>query len=156
TQRMLQWHDKAVDPPEDCRSDTWFLYDLGKRLKALYAGSTAPRDQGLLNLTWDYDRDQPEILPDGSRSRIADEADVEKILKEINGYTVADGKHVASFSDLKDDGSTACGCWIYSGVFPAPGNNRARSRKRTPGNYTNPDWCWVWPLNRRIQYNRAS
>jgi formate dehydrogenase major subunit len=156
TQRMLQWHDKAVDPPEDCRSDTWFVVDLGKRLKALYADSTAARDQGLLNLTWDYDRDEPEILPDGSRSRIADEPDVEKILKEINGYTVADGKHVTSFSELKDDGSTACGCWIYSGVFPTPDNNRARSRKRTPGNYTNPDWCFVWPLNRRIQYNRAS
>ena len=156
TQRMLQWHDKAVDPPEDCRSDTWFVVDLGKRLKALYAGSTAARDQGLLNLTWEYDRDEPEILPDGSRSRITDEPDVEKILKEINGYTIADGNHVPSFSDLKDDGSTACGCWIYTGVFPAPGNNRARSRKRTPGNYTNPDWCWAWPANRRMLYNRAS
>ena len=65
TQRLIQWHDKAVDPPDDCRSDTWFVYHLGKRLKRLYAGSEKDRDQGLLNLTWDYERDSEEILPDG-------------------------------------------------------------------------------------------
>jgi formate dehydrogenase major subunit len=156
TQRLLQWHDKAVDPPEDCRSDTWFVYNLGKRIKRLYAGSTEARDQGLLNLTWDYERDEPEPLPDGSRSRIHDEPDAEGILKEINGYTVADGKQVKGFSDLKDDGSTACGCWIYSGVFPEEDRNRARERKRDPNNYLHPEWGFAWPHNRRILYNRAS
>ena len=43
TQRLLQWHDKALDPLGDCRSDAWFLYNLGKRLKQLYAGSTDPQ-----------------------------------------------------------------------------------------------------------------
>ncbi|HVW85468.1 MAG TPA: molybdopterin dinucleotide binding domain-containing protein, partial [Bryobacteraceae bacterium] len=57
---------------------------------------------------------------------------------------------------LKDDGSTACGCWIYSGVFPKEGYNRARERRRTPGNYTSPNWGFSWPKNRRIMYNRAS
>jgi formate dehydrogenase major subunit len=156
TQRLIQWHDKAVDPPEDCRSDTWFVYQLGKRLKELYAGSTEARDQGLLNLTWDYERDAREILPDGRPSRILDEPDAEKILKEINGYTVADHKQVGGFSDLKDDGSTACGCWIYGGVYPEEGRNRARERKRDPNNYLNPEWGFAWPHNRRILYNRAA
>jgi len=156
TQRLLQWHDKAVDPPEDCRSDTWFVYHLGRRMKELYKGSTAPRDQGLLNLTWDYERDGQEFLPDGRPGRITDEPDPEKVLKEINGYTVADGKQVKGFSDLKDDGTTACGCWIYSGVFPEEGRNRARERKRDPDSYTQPDWGFAWPHNRRILYNRAS
>ncbi len=156
TQRLLQWHDKAVDPPEDCRSDAWFVYDLGKRLKALYAGSSLMRDQGLLNLTWDYDLDEPQKLPDGSLSTIANEPDTAKILKEINGYTVADRRQVGTFSELRDDGTTACGCWIYSGVYPDEGNNRARSRKLTPGVYTSPEWGFSWPKNRRIMYNRAS
>ncbi len=156
TQRLLQWHDKAVDPPGDCRSDLWFLFDLGKRLKRLYAGSTKPRDQGLLNLTWDYDYDAPPKLPDGATSRIAGEPDAQKVLKEINGYTVADRKPVSGFSALKDDGSTACGCWIYSGVYPKEGYNRARERKRTPGVYTSPNWGFAWPHNRRMMYNRAS
>ena len=73
TQRLLQWHTKAIDPPGDCRSDSWFVYNLGKRLKQLYAGSTDPKDQPLLNLTWDYDYDEPPRLPDGTISRIEDE-----------------------------------------------------------------------------------
>jgi formate dehydrogenase major subunit len=156
TQRLLQWHDKAVDPPGDCRSDSWFVYELGKRMKALYANSKLDRDQGLLNLTWDYEFDEPEILPEGNLSRIAGEPDPEKILMEINGYTMADRRQVSGFSDLKDDGSTACGCWIYSGVFPQEGNNRARSRRKTAGNYVSPEWGFAWPHNRRILYNRAS
>ena len=86
TQRLLQWHDKALDPPGDCRSDAWFVYNLGKRLKQLYAGSTDPQDQPLLHLTWDYDYDEPPRLPDGTLSRIEGEPDVEKVLQEINGY----------------------------------------------------------------------
>jgi formate dehydrogenase major subunit len=156
TQRLLQWHDKAIDPPDDCRSDTWFIYNLGNRLKKLYAGSTKDRDQGLLNLTWNYDYEKRNVLPDGTVSRIADEPSGEKILQEINGYTVKDGKLVSGFSELKDDGSTACGCWIYSGVFPEEGHNRARSRKTDPNNYVSPDWGFAWPHNRRIMYNRAS
>ena len=156
TQRLIQWHDKAIDPPADCRSDAWFVYNLGKRLKKLYAGSTRLRDQGLLNLTWDYESEQPQHLPDGSLSKIEGEPEVEKILKELNGYTVADGRPVRDFNELKDDGSTAAGCWIYSGVYPEEHNNRARSRRTTPGVYTSPEWGFAWPHNRRMMYNRCS
>ena len=119
TQRLLQWHDKAVEPPGDCRSDAEFVHDLGKRLKALHAGSTDPKDQPLLALAWDYEKE-------GS-----DEPDIAKVLMELNGHDLSSGtpRLLAGFADLKDDGSTACGCWIYSGVFPAPGRNRARERK---------------------------
>ena len=156
TQRLLQWHEKAVDPPGEARSDLHFTWNLGRRMKDLYAGSTAPRDQGLLNLTWDYGQDGLERLPDGTISRIADEPDAEKVIKEINGYTVADGKPIHGFDVLKDDGSTACGCWIYSGVYPEEGRNRANERHADPKAHVNPDWGWAWPANRRMMYNRAS
>src|SRR5581483_7051647 len=84
------------------------------------------------------------------------EPEMEEVMREVNGWTVADKKLVAGFADLKDDGSTACGCWIYSGVFPEEGRNRARSRQRTPDNPVEPDWGYAWPHNRRIMYNRAS
>ena len=162
TQRMLQWHDKALDPMGDSRSDAWYLYHLGKRLKQLYAGSTDPRDQPLLNLTWDYEREHPEQLPDGTPSRITDEPDLEKVLMEINGYCTDEldprtgrPRLVSGYDELTDDGSTACGCWIYSGVYPEPGRNRARERKLGP-NPLQPDWGWAWPANRRTLYNRAS
>ena len=54
---MLQWHFKAAEPPGDCRTDMWFYYQLGKRLKKKYANSTLPRDEGWRNLVWDYERD---------------------------------------------------------------------------------------------------
>jgi formate dehydrogenase major subunit len=162
TQRMLQWHDKALDPLGDSRSDAWFLYNLGKRLKQLYAGSTDPRDQPLLQLTWDYDFDQHPHLPDGRLSGIEGEPDLEKVLMEINGFRLDEldprtgrPRLVTGFSELEDDGTTACGCWIYSGVFPEPGRNRARERKRT-GHPLEPDWGFAWPHNRRVLYNRAS
>ena len=162
TQRLLQWHAKALDPPRDCRSDAWFVYNLGKRLKELYADSHASHDEPLRRLTWDYDFDEPKHLPDGTTSRIEGEPDVEKILKEINGYKQDEmdprterPRLVSGFSDLKDDGSTACGCWIYSGVYPEPGRNRAKERQ-LGDNPLQPEWGYAWPHNRRIMYNRAS
>ncbi|MBP3955030.1 molybdopterin-dependent oxidoreductase [Gemmata sp. G18] len=162
TQRMLQWHHKAMDPQGDSRSDAWFLYKLGKRLKELYAGSIDPKDQALLNLTWDYDYDEEPRLPDGTRSRIEGEPDLEKVLQEINGHrlnetdpSTREPKLVSSFSELKADGTTACGCWLYSGVCPAPDRNRSKERVRTD-NPLHPEWGFAWPDNRRVLYNRAS
>lgn len=162
TQRLLQWHDRALDPEGDCRSDLWFVYNLGKRLKALYRNSTDPKDQAIQALTWSYDYDQHPVLPDGTPSRIEGEPDAAKVLQEINGYFVQETdpktgkpKLLSGFSECKDDGSTACGCWIYSGVFPSYDRNRARDRKIT-GNPVEPEWGFAWPHNRRILYNRAS
>jgi formate dehydrogenase major subunit len=153
TQRLVQWHHKAVDPPGDARSDIWFTVHLGKRLKKLYEASSEARDQGFKALVWDYDAEAPE-----PGSRILDEPDVRKIVREINGFVTATGKNLASFNDLKDDGSTTCASWIYCGIAPAPDQNRAESRKPDgeggPG--THLGWGYAWPANRRILYNRAS
>jgi formate dehydrogenase major subunit len=162
TQRLIQWHDKAIDPRGESRSDAWFVYNLGKRLKQLYAGSTDPRDQPLLRLTWDYEFDEPPRLPDGSLSRIEGEPSIEKILQEINGHRLDEidartgrPRLLGGCAEVKDDGTTACGCWIYSGVFPEPGRNRARERHLTE-NPLQPTWGFAWPHNRRVMYNRAS
>ena len=152
TQRMLQWHFKAADPPGECRTDPWFTYQIGKRLKALYKDSAAPRDAGFKALVWDYEADDPKEREHG-------EPDAERILKEINGYDTADPlRHLAGFGDLRDDGSTTCASWIYCGVFPSPDNNRAASKQPDPPGQPGAqlNWGWAWPANRRIMYNRAS
>jgi formate dehydrogenase major subunit len=149
TQRLLQQHEKAADPPDDARSDLWFTYHLGQRLITLYSGSTHPRDWPIQNLLWDYLR--PE---ENEGWRIQDEPSQDLILREINGYTWADKKLVSGFAALKDDGSTACGCWIYSGVYPEEGKNRAASREAD--NWVSPNWGFAWPANRHIMYSRAS
>ncbi len=45
TQRMLQWREKAVEPPGDCRSELWFFYHLGRMIRERLAGSTDERDR---------------------------------------------------------------------------------------------------------------
>jgi formate dehydrogenase major subunit len=153
TFRMLQWHYKATDPPGDCRSDLWFTHQLALRMKSLYKDSTAPRDEGFKRLTWDFDPDA------GDTRHGAGEPDGLKILREINGYSTGDpSKHIAGFADLKDDGSTTAASWLYCGVFPAPDQNRAASRRADPPGTRGAQlgWGYTWPANRRIMYNRAS
>ncbi|HSB72278.1 MAG TPA: formate dehydrogenase-N subunit alpha, partial [Candidatus Methylomirabilis sp.] len=161
TMRLLQWHSRAVEPPGEARSDAAFIYDLGLRLKKLHAGSTARKDRPILDLLWDYKHD-----PNDRKL----EPKMELVLKEVNGYATRDildkdgkvilkqGQPVPGFAALKDDGSTACGNWIYSGVYPAEGKNLAARREKaaSPADYMNHNWGFVWPANRRILYNRAS
>jgi formate dehydrogenase major subunit len=82
--------------------------------------------------------------------------DAESVLAEINGRTVADGKPVARFTELKDDGSTACGCWIYAGCYEEGENQTARRKPAAEQSWVAPEWGWAWPANRRLLYNRAS
>ena len=144
TQRLLQWHFKAVEPRGDCRSDLWFAYHFGRRLREKLAGSTLERDQGLLNLTWDYPLQGPH-----------DEPDAETVLQEINGRT-SDGTFVSKYQDLQDDGSTTCGSWIHAGIYADGLNQTARKKPHTEENWISPQWGWAWPGNRHILYNRAS
>ena len=143
TQRLLQWREKAVDPPGDSRSENHFIYHLGVLLKEKAKRDPRPRNAGLLALTWDYkiegDRKEPVA---------------EEILQEINGYTIATRELVPGFTALKADGSTACGCWIYSGVFPNSGQNRAN--ERASKDFHGHGWGFAWPSDRRVIYNRAS
>jgi formate dehydrogenase major subunit len=155
--RWLQWHWAGGTPPGEAKSDVWIMAQLYKRLKALYQKEGGAFPSPILNLTWPYQN--PE------------EPSPAELAKEINGYVLADvpdpadptklllqkGKQVVSFAALRDDGSTACGCWIYSGCFNEAGNNMARRDTTDPDNtgaYLK--WAFAWPVNRRILYNRAS
>jgi formate dehydrogenase major subunit len=151
TQRMLQWHHQAVEPPVDCRSELDFFYQLGQKVRERLADSTDERDRPLLDLTWDYDRE------DGRPGASAD-----AVLREINGWELTGpdlgerGDMLSSFTQMKPDGTTAGGCWIYTGVY-ADGINHSASKK--PGSeqsWVALEWGWSWPANRRILYNRAS
>lgn len=146
TQRLLQWHHKAVEPPGDARSELDFVYKLGQRLKKLYENEYDQlRNWPLRDLTWNYP----------AHGRL-DEPSAEAVLHEINGYTWADRKPVDGFTTLKDDGSTACGCWIYSGSYKDGKNQTARRKPHWEQNASSLEWGWAWPTNRRILYNRCS
>ncbi|HZU22564.1 MAG TPA: molybdopterin-dependent oxidoreductase, partial [Terriglobales bacterium] len=139
TQRLVQFHNKAVDPPGDARSESWFVYHLGRRLKEKARLDPSPRNQPLINLTWDYSTHGKHAEPR-----------VEEVVAEINGYTFADRKPVKDYDALKNDGSTACGCWIYSGIMPSPGENKANQRE--PQDELGHGWAFSWPKDIRILY----
>jgi formate dehydrogenase major subunit len=143
TQRLLQFREKAVDPPGDARSETWFMYHLGRRLKEKAKNDSRPRHEGLRALTWNYSTEGKHAEPV-----------VEEILKEINGYALPGREHLKHIKDLKNDGSTACGAWIYCGVFPEKDHNRAL--ERNPKDALGHGWGFAWPNDCRIIYNRAS
>jgi formate dehydrogenase major subunit len=144
TQRLLQWHEAAVEPEGDCRSELWFMFHLGRIIREKLAGSTEETDRPILDLTWDYP----------TRGRL-DEPDAEAVLREVNGWD-AKGHPLSGYTELKDDGSTTCGCWIYSGCYAGGENGPRRRRHPDPEDHIGPEWGWAWPANRRMLYNRAS
>ena len=144
TQRLLQWHQQAVEPAGDARSDLWFTFHLGRLIRAKLAGSAAAMDRPILDLTWDYP-------VKGSQ----DEPEAEAVLAEVNGWD-SKGRPLASYEQLNEDGSTACGCWIYCGVYADGVNQTSRRKPAGEQDWVAQEWGWAWPANRRILYNRAS
>lgn len=144
TNRWLQWHHAAVGPGGDARSDLWFTYHLGRRIKERLARSSDPMDRPVQDLTWDY--------PQEGALR---EPSAESVLAEINGRG-PNGAPLGAYTELKDDGTTRCGCWIYCGVYADGVNQAARRKPHTEQDWVAAEWAWAWPANRRILYNRAS
>ena len=147
TQRMVQWRHKAVSPPGDAEPELDFFFHLGRRLRERLAGSTDPKDRMLLDLTWDYPVDEHG------------ESDPEAVLAEINGSFLTGeraGEPLPGFTSMKADGSTAGGCWIYSGIYKDGVNQAARRKPGQEQDYVAAEWGWAWPMNRRTLYNRAS
>jgi formate dehydrogenase major subunit len=144
TQRLLQWRHKAVEAPEDCRSDLSFIYHLGRIIREKLADSTDPMDEPVQRLQWHYPTSGP-----------TEEPSADAVLREIGGWG-PDGAALPAYTELKDDGSTVCGCWIYCGCYANESNQAARRKPASEQSWVAPEWGWAWPANRRIIYNRAS
>ena len=144
TQRLLQWREKAIEPEGDCRSELWFMYHLGRKVREKLVDSNDPKDRAVLDLAWDYPTEGPY-----------DDPDAEAVLREINGWD-ENNDALSTYLQIKDDGSTTCGCWIYCGCYANEVNQPARRKPQSEQDWVAAEWAWAWPLNRRIIYNRAS
>ena len=147
TQRMVQWRHKAVNPPGEAQSELDFYVILGLKLRERLAASVDPKDRALLDLTWDYPVDEHG------------EVEAESVLAEINGSHLTGelaGKPLSSYTEMRADGSTAGGCWIYTGIYADGVNQAARRKPGSEQDWVAAEWGWVWPANRRTLYNRAS
>ena len=155
--RTLIWHWKAADPPGEARQDPEIVAQLFTRIRALYQKEGGAFPDPILNLTWDY--------------KIATHPSPDELAREYNGKALADvpdpkdktkalakeGEQLATFGHLQDDGTTACGNWLFCGSFTQAGNMMARRDTSDPsGLGIYPGFGFSWPANRRILYNRAS
>jgi formate dehydrogenase major subunit len=161
--RVISWKEKAVDPPGQSKADSEIISRLFMKLRELYAKDGGKLPEPIAALTWNYSNPSSPA-PD-------------EVLREINGRAlvnllappdpknpdapravqVAAGTQLAGFALLRDDGTTACGNWIYCGSFGPTGNLTQRRDTSDPsGLGVFPGWGFSWPANRRILYNRAS
>jgi formate dehydrogenase major subunit len=147
--RWVQWKEQVLPPEGEARHDHWVLAELFGRVKGLYQQQGGKYPDAVLKLTLPYrDPRKPEL---------------DEIAQEINGKNLTTGQRLATFADLKDDGTTTAGDWIYTGSYPQSGNLTKRrdgvqdpAKNDPTGMGFYPNWAWAWPLNRRVLYNRAS
>jgi formate dehydrogenase major subunit len=153
--RVLQWHWKGAEPPGQALGDAEIMSHIFIRMRDMYRKDGGAYPDPILKLSWPY-VDPLSPTP-------------EELAKEYNGSAVTDlsepggtrivkaGQQLASFSQLRDDGSTASGCWIFCGAWTEEGNMMGRRDNADPtGIGQSLGWAWAWPDNRRILYNRAS
>jgi formate dehydrogenase major subunit len=155
--RWLQWHWKGANPPGEARSDLEIMAGIFTRMRAMYAKDGGAFPDPILNLTWKYAQvESPspeELAKEYSGSALKDLADP----KDPTKITRKAGEQLAGFAELRDDGSTQSGCWIYCGAWGPTGNLMARRDNSDPtGIGQTLNWAWSWPANRRVLYNRAS
>jgi formate dehydrogenase major subunit len=155
--RVIQWHWKAADGPGESKGDIEIMASIFLKLKAMYAKDGGKLPEPILNLTWPYRipaKPAPEELlmeiSGKALSEVLDPKDKTKVL-------VKPGEQIAGFAQLRDDGSTQCGNWIYGGSWSQAGNLTARRDNSDPSGLGQTlNWGFAWPANRRIIYNRAS
>ena len=148
--RWLQWHWPGATPPGQAQTDNWIMANIFQRVRKLYEEEGGKVPEPILNLTWDY---ADPLHPTAA-----------ELARELNGKALVDlpdgrrgGEQLSSFGELRDDGTTAAACWIYTGSWTEDGNMMARRDNSDPsGMGVHANWSFSWPANRRTLYNRAS
>lgn len=153
--RWLQWHWKGADAPGEALADGEILAGIFTRIRSMYVHEGGAVPEPVLNMSWDYQTpDNPapeEVAMENNGKALAELRDAE------GNVVVKKGEQISSFAQLRDDGTTASGCWVFAGSWTAAGNQMARRDNADPSGLGNTlGWAWAWPLNRRILYNRAS
>jgi formate dehydrogenase major subunit len=154
--RWLQWKYVALPPPGQAKVDQEIVARIFLKVRELYQKDGGKFPDPILNLTWPYTTPESPSLSE--------------VAKEINGKALADltdplqpnvtikaGQQLPGFAWLRDDGTTSCGNWLYSGSWTEAGPQMQRRSTDDPsGLGIYPNWAWSWPANRRVMYNRAS
>jgi formate dehydrogenase major subunit len=153
--RWVTWKYAAVPPPGQARLDQDIIAQIFLRVRDLYKKDGGKFPDPILNLNWAYaDAAHPplsQVAMELNGKALADLKD------DATGQVIKAGQQLPGFAWLKDDGTTTCGNWIYSGMWTEAGSQIQRRGTEDPsGMGVFPNWAWSWPANRRVLYNRAS
>ncbi|HLR77527.1 MAG TPA: formate dehydrogenase-N subunit alpha, partial [Burkholderiaceae bacterium] len=155
--RWLQWHWKGANPPGEAKTDIEIMSTLYQHMRALYESEGGVYPDPIVNLWWPYsnpnDPSPEELAKEYSGRALVDLTDPQRPWEVLRRA----GEQLSGFGELRDDGSTISGCWIYAGAWSEEGNLMARRDNSDPtGIGQTLKWAWAWPANRRVMYNRAS
>jgi formate dehydrogenase major subunit len=155
--RWLQWHWKGAEPPGEARSDLRIMGEIFARMRALYVAEGGSYPDPIVKLSWPYSNPSSpgpeELAREYSGKALRDLTDPKTPTLVVRKA----GEQLAGFGELRDDGSTSSGCWIFCGAWGPTGNLMARRDNSDPtGIGQTINWAWAWPANRRVLYNRAS
>jgi formate dehydrogenase major subunit len=154
--RWLQWKYVAVPPPGDAKVDQEILARIFLKVKELYQKEGGKFPDPIVNLAWTYTTPENPSLAEVAKE-INGKALADITLDTQPGITIKAGQQLPGFAWLKDDGTTACGNWLYSGSWTEAGAQMQRRGTEDPsGLGIFPNWGYSWPANRRVMYNRAS
>jgi len=155
--RVITWHYAGQGAPGTGKNDLEIVGTLFSKIRDAYKADGGAVPAPITSLTWGY------VNPNYPSA--------DEILQEINGKAVVDlmdpkdptkvlvaaGTRLTGFGQLRDDGSTTSGNWIYSGVYPPAGNFSKRTDGSDPSGMGNTlGWGFAWPANRRVLYNKAN
>jgi len=160
--RVLQWKEKAADAPGEGKADSEIMARIFVKMREMYRKDGGKAPEPIVNLSWPYqvaEAPSPaEILREYSGRALVDLMTLPNPKDPTAKPTVAvPAGQLSSFAQLRDDGTTACGNWLYCGSWSPAGNLTARRDNSDPsGLGVYPNWGYSWPANRRILYNRAA
>src|SRR5467141_3494141 len=142
--RWLQWKNVAVPPPGQARLDQEIIATIFLKVRELYQKEGGKFPDPVLHASFVYTNPYNPSLAE--------------VAKELNGRALADitdpktnttikaGQQLPGFAWLKDDGSTLCGNWIYSGSWTEAGSQIQRRGTDDPsGLGIYPNWAWCDP-----------
>ena len=137
--RWLQWKNVAVPTPGQARLDQEIIATIFLKVRELYKKEGGKFPDPVLNATFAYTNPYNPSLSE--------------VAKELNGKALADltdpktnvtikaGQQLPGFAWLKDDGTTSCGNWIYSGSGTEAGAMMQRRGTEDPsGLGVYPNW----------------
>ncbi len=107
----------------------------------MYAEEGGPAPEPVLNMTWNYSTPHEpaseEVAMESNGKALADITD-----PATGAVIVKKGQQLSSFAQLRDDGTTSSGCWIFAGSWTPEGNQMARRDNADPSGLGN---TWAGP-----------